>query len=60
MAAKKANKKRRTVTIELDLDDLKKLVAAADALSDLASASIHGSDDPDAKALGKRKKKTTR
>jgi hypothetical protein len=60
MAAKKAQKKRRTVTIELDLEDLKKLVAAADALSDLANASIHGSDDADAQALGKQKKKPRR
>lgn len=53
MAAKKTKK---TVTIELDLEMLKKLVEAADALSELATASINRSDDPRVRALGKKKK----
>jgi hypothetical protein len=54
MAAKKMAAKK-TVTVELELEVLKKLVEAADALSELASCSIMGCDDPRAKALGKRK-----
>jgi hypothetical protein len=53
MAAKKTKK---TVTIELDFELVKKLVEAADALSELASASIHKSDDPRVRALAKQKK----
>jgi hypothetical protein len=52
MAAKK--KSAKTVTIELELDVLKKLVEAAEALSELASATIIGCDDPKVRALGKR------
>jgi hypothetical protein len=57
MAAKKSKK---TVIVELDLDALKKLVEAAEALSEAASASITASDDPKVRALGKKKRKTRR
>ena len=46
MAAKKTKK----VTVEVDIEVLKKLLEAADALSEAASAAIHGADDPDARA----------
>jgi len=49
MAAKKK------VTIEIDVETLKKLLAAAGALSELANALVMGSDDPAARALGKKK-----
>jgi hypothetical protein len=55
-----AAKKKKTVTIEIELEVLEKLVEAAEALTELASASIHGSDDPKARALAKRKKKGAR
>lgn len=54
MAAKKSRK--ATVSVEVDIEALKKLVAAADALSELASAYILGSDDPRVRALAKKKK----
>jgi hypothetical protein len=54
MAAKKTKKK---VTIELDMETLKKLLDAAEALSDLASASIQGCDDPKVRGMGKKKGK---
>ncbi len=60
MAAKKTTK----VTVEVDIEVLERLVGAADALSELATAYIHGSDDPRvrglAKAKGKAKKKPKR
>ncbi len=59
MAAKKRGTSRRKVTIEIDLDTLKKLVDAADALSDLAGAWILASDDPRARRI-KRKKASKR
>jgi hypothetical protein len=46
--------KKKTVTIELELEVLKKLVEAAEALSELASATIIGCDDPKVRALAKR------
>jgi hypothetical protein len=49
MAAKKK------VSIEVDAETLKKLVATAEALSELAGAWISGSDEPAIKALGKKK-----
>jgi hypothetical protein len=54
MAAKKTKKK---VTIQLELAAIENLLAAAEALSELASASIMGCDDPKVRALGKKKKK---
>ncbi len=59
MAAKKRGTSRKKVTIEIDLDTLKKLVDAADALSDLAGAWILASDDPRARRI-KRKKPSKR
>jgi hypothetical protein len=53
MAAKKSKK----VTVEIDAKALKRLVEVAEALSELASAHIEGSDDPTIRALGKGKKK---
>ena len=52
-----AARKKKTVTVEIDIDTLKKLVAAAEALSELASGVIHGTDDPAVRALGKGKKR---
>jgi hypothetical protein len=57
MAAKKTKK---SVTIEIELEVLEKLVEAAEALSELAQASVNRSNDPQAKALLKKKKKKTR
>jgi hypothetical protein len=57
MAAKKTKK---TVTIEIELEVLEKLVEAAEALSELAQASVNRSSDPRARALSKKKKKKTR
>lgn len=48
--------KKKTVTVKLDLEALKKLIQAANALSALAAATIIASDNPKVKALGKRKK----
>jgi hypothetical protein len=48
MAAKKSKK----VTVEVDIEVLKKLVEAVEALTELASAHIQGSDDPRVRALG--------
>jgi hypothetical protein len=55
-----AGKKKTTVTVELEIEVLEKLVQAADALSELASASISGSDDPKVRALAKKSKKSRR
>jgi hypothetical protein len=57
MAAKKMKK---SVTVEIDFDVLEKLIEAADALSEAASASIIKHEDPRVRALAKRKKKTRR
>ena len=58
MAAKKTKK----VTVELDIEVLKRLAEAADALSEAANAVIHGVDDPQARAqiTKKPKKKAKR
>jgi hypothetical protein len=51
MAAKKK------VTVEVDINAVKKLIEAAEALTELAVAYQTGSDDPAVKALGKKKAK---
>ncbi len=55
MAAKKRGSSKKKVTIEIDVDTLKKLVDAANALSELAGAWIIASDDPRVRALKARK-----
>ena len=54
MAAKKK------VTVELEVETLKKLLGAAEALSELANGVATGSDDPSVRALLKKgaKKRT--
>jgi hypothetical protein len=49
--------KKKTVTIQLEVEVLERLVAAAESLSELASASIMGCDDPKVRGLAKGKKK---
>jgi hypothetical protein len=56
MAAKRKGASRKKVTIEVDVDTLRKLVDAADALSELAGAWIDASDDPRARALKSKKR----
>ncbi len=51
MAAKKK------ITVEIDADTLKKLIATADALSELAGAWATGVDDPGIKAHAKKSAK---
>jgi hypothetical protein len=46
MAAKKTKK----VTVEIDVEVLEKLLEAVEAISELASAAVHGADDPDVRA----------
>ena len=53
MAAKKTKK---SVTVEIDFEVLEKLIEAADALSEAASASVIKHEDPRVRALAKRKK----
>jgi hypothetical protein len=55
MAAKRKGASRKKVAIEIDVDTLRKLVDAANALSELAGAWIDASDDPRARALKSKK-----
>ena len=54
MAAKKKGASKK-VAIEVDVDTLRKLVDAANALSELAGAWIDASDDPRARAMRSKK-----
>jgi hypothetical protein len=45
--------KKMIVKVEIELEVLKKLLQAAEALSELASASIMGCDDPQVRSLVK-------
>jgi hypothetical protein len=55
MAAKRKGVSKKKVAIEVDVDTLRKLVDAANALSELAGAWIDASDDPRARALKSKK-----
>jgi hypothetical protein len=49
MAAKKK------ITVEIDIEVLKKLLQAAEAISELAASNMAGSDDPAVRALAKKR-----
>lgn len=57
MAAKKRAASKKKVTIEIDVETVRALADAADALSELALAAIDASDDPQVRKLGKRARK---
>jgi len=57
MAAKKRAASKKKVTIEIDVETVRALADAADALSELASASIEASDDPRVRKLAKKGRK---
>lgn len=54
MAAKKRAASKKKVTIEIDVETVRALVKAAEALSELAAASIQASDDPRVRKLAKK------
>jgi len=58
MAARKSAGTKKVVKVEIDLDTLEKLLAAVEALSEVANAWVAASDDPRARALkGRRRSK---
>ncbi len=57
MAAKKRASSKKRVTLELDVETLRALLEAAEALSELAAAVILASDDPQVRKLAKKGRK---
>lgn len=60
MAAKKRSTPKKTVTIKIDVETIKKLADATDALSELANALILASNDPELQAKAKKGAKKRR